>query len=325
MTTFHRYADVTAALADPRLVPVPAGPGRPGTMAWLRATVARFSAGDAHARRRALLESDLSALDPAALRTAAATAPGDPRHAVLRTLAAALGLAEPDAVAEAVTVAAGTYFGGEDPAADAAVAWLLPRMTRPGSGAPDGPGGGAGGPGGAGGQDVNHPAGEGDLPGDPVPTGGTADADTLEVAANRIGLLIQACDATAGLIANARRTGTGTRSADGSGPHVGVDDLLRETLRHDPPVPVTRRVAAADTEIGGVPVPAGTPVTLDIAAANRDPALFADPDTFDPARRGPDPLTFGGAPRVCPARAHALALAAGVLEGARTPSERTPS
>ncbi|MGY0235511.1 cytochrome P450 [Longispora urticae] len=315
MTTFHRYADVTAALADPRLVPVPVGPGRPGTMAWLRATVARFSSGDVHARRRALVESDLSALDPAALRTAAATAPGDPRHAVLRTLAAALGLAEPDAIAEAVVVAAGTYFGGEDPAADAAVAWLLPRMSPPGSGTPTGTGG-AGGPGGAGGQDANHPAGEGDLPGDPAPTGGTADADALEIAANRIGLLIQACDATAGLIANARRA---------AAPGTAVDDLFRETLRHDPPVPVMRRVAAADTEVGGIPIQAGTPVTLDIAAANRDPDLFTDPGTFDPARRGPDPLTFGHAPRVCPARAHALALAAGVLERTRTPSERTPS
>ncbi|MFE7594872.1 hypothetical protein ACFU6K_36260, partial [Kitasatospora sp. NPDC057512] len=52
-TTFSRYDDVTAALADPALVPppaaapAPAAPGAPGgvpgTVAWLRSAVARFS------------------------------------------------------------------------------------------------------------------------------------------------------------------------------------------------------------------------------------------------------------------------------------------
>src|SRR5258705_10112305 len=122
---FHRYADVMAALADPHLVPPPADSGPPGGVAWLRATVARFSAGDIHARRRALVQADLARLDPAALRRAAASAPdGDVRLSVVRTVADCLGLPEPDAVAEAVTVVAGTYFSsGDDLDADAALAW----------------------------------------------------------------------------------------------------------------------------------------------------------------------------------------------------------
>ncbi|WP_412539282.1 cytochrome P450 [Longispora sp. K20-0274] len=353
MITFHRYADVTAALADPALAPPPAEPGPPGTMAWLRATVARFSTGEAHARRRALVEADLARLSPPALRTAATSdntdasgrraSSAEPRHVIVRTLAAALGLAEPDAVAEAVALAATTYFGGEDPAADAAVAWLVPRMTpiQAGPAAPDVA------------PDLALDAGAAsDLDADPA-------ADPLEVAANRIGLLIQACDATAGLVAHARRAaGTdvwrpvGGRPDRLAGTHVGdidgadpgrsaedvfgrvdradpgrlgdadtdpagaLDGLLREVLRHDPPVRVMRRVAVADTRIGGVDIPAGQLVILDIAAANRDPEVFADPDVFDPARGGPDSLTFGGAPRLCLGRAHALALAAGVLAGA---------
>ncbi|MFD0412201.1 hypothetical protein ACFVHV_43615, partial [Kitasatospora sp. NPDC127116] len=56
--TFSRYDDVTAALADPALVPPPAGPAvprapgaAPRTVAWLRSAVARVSCGEPHARR----------------------------------------------------------------------------------------------------------------------------------------------------------------------------------------------------------------------------------------------------------------------------------
>jgi cytochrome P450 len=53
-------------------VPDPGPPGPYGTMAWLRATVSRFANGETHARRRALVEALLADLDPAELREAAA-------------------------------------------------------------------------------------------------------------------------------------------------------------------------------------------------------------------------------------------------------------
>jgi cytochrome P450 len=52
-------------------VPDPGPPGPYGTMAWLRATVSRFANGETHTRRRALVEALLAGLDPAELRQAA--------------------------------------------------------------------------------------------------------------------------------------------------------------------------------------------------------------------------------------------------------------
>jgi cytochrome P450 len=54
-------------------------------------------------------------------------------------------------------------------------------------------------------------------------------------------------------------------------------------------------------------------VVLSLAAANRDPDHTRDAERFDPARR-PRSLTFGTGPRACPGSAHALSLAAGVLD-----------
>ncbi|WP_433541875.1 cytochrome P450 [Streptosporangium sandarakinum] len=74
-----------------------------------------------------------------------------------------------------------------------------------------------------------------------------------------------------------------------------------------------RRVAVRQAAGG---VPAGTTVLLDVAAANRDPHVFDDPDRFRPGR-SPRHLTFGAGPRPCPAERIALALAAGVVEAVR--------
>ncbi|MEV4292325.1 cytochrome P450 [Nonomuraea bangladeshensis] len=60
--------------------------------------------------------------------------------------------------------------------------------------------------------------------------------------------------------------------------------VVEEVLRYDPPVQLTGRVALRDAELGGTPVPAGTAVVALIGAANRDPAVFPDPDHFDPGR-----------------------------------------
>jgi pulcherriminic acid synthase len=60
-----------------------------------------------------------------------------------------------------------------------------------------------------------------------------------------------------------------------------IDDAFAETLRHSPPVQMIMRQPSEDVEIQGVVVPAGSTVTCLIAAANRDPRKFADPDRFD--------------------------------------------
>ncbi|BBB00333.1 putative cytochrome P450 [Actinacidiphila reveromycinica] len=53
------------------------------------------------------------------------------------------------------------------------------------------------------------------------------------------------------------------------------------------------RTALEDTEIAGVPVPAGTSVAVSVPAANRDPALVEDPDRLDVGRRRSSHLAFG--------------------------------
>lgn len=106
----------------------------------------------------------------------------------------------------------------------------------------------------------------------------------------RITLLLQAHDATEGLVRNALRAAR---------PGEDVTKLLDRTLRDDPPLTVTRRL---DRETG-------EEVRIDLVAANRD---------------GEPHLTFGAGIRPCPAARHALALATGILE-ASPPFTATPT
>ena len=61
-----------------------------------------------------------------------------------------------------------------------------------------------------------------------------------------------------------------------------------EVLRFDSPVQRTARVARRPVEVAGAPVPAGQLVVLALAGANRDPAVFTDPQRFDVTRPDAD-------------------------------------
>ena len=63
-------------------------------------------------------------------------------------------------------------------------------------------------------------------------------------------------------------------------------------------------------ELGGIAMPPGTPVTLCIGAANRDPAQFADPERFDIGRTPNRHLAFGTGAHQC------AGMALARLEGA---------
>jgi len=78
-----------------------------------------------------------------------------------------------------------------------------------------------------------------------------------------------------------------------------VPAFVEEVLRHDPPAQVIQRTARTDIEIAGRVVPAGTHVSAIIAAANRDPLVFADSETFDIDREGQPHLGFGHGPHFC--------------------------
>jgi hypothetical protein len=75
---------------------------------------------------------------------------------------------------------------------------------------------------------------------------------------------------------------------------------VRELLRWEPPVPLLPRMARDGGVIAGVEVPPMSIVLGGIASANRDPARFADPDTFDIDRPDADVLTFGFGSKFCP-------------------------
>jgi cytochrome P450 len=66
-----------------------------------------------------------------------------------------------------------------------------------------------------------------------------------------------------------------------------VPAAVEEMLRYDSPVQLTARTATEDVEVGGRVIAAGQPVIVFIGGANRDPAVFDQPDEFRIGR--PDP------------------------------------
>ena len=56
------------------------------------------------------------------------------------------------------------------------------------------------------------------------------------------------------------------------------------------------------TPTRGVPLPQGARVKLNWTSANRDEAVFGDPDAFDPQHNAPHNLVYGTGPHVCPGR-----------------------
>lgn len=83
-----------------------------------------------------------------------------------------------------------------------------------------------------------------------------------------------------------------------------VTPFIEESLRMDPPLTFLLRQCKADVTIGGVDFDDGAHVAFGLAAANRDEAVFADPDRFDidrPNVRGH--LAFGDGPHICPGAA----------------------
>ena len=69
--------------------------------------------------------------------------------------------------------------------------------------------------------------------------------------------------------------------------------VVEETLRCDPPVQFDGRLCIESTEVAGARIEAGTFVLMLLGAANRDPAKFDDPETYDITRNDDRHLAFG--------------------------------
>ncbi|MGH8793378.1 MAG: cytochrome P450, partial [Stackebrandtia sp.] len=74
----------------------------------------------------------------------------------------------------------------------------------------------------------------------------------------------------------------------------GIASAVDEFLRYEPPFPrLQERYALQDVEIGGVTIPRGQPVVIDLTAANRDPDRFRRPSAFDVADADRGHVSFG--------------------------------
>jgi cytochrome P450 len=78
-----------------------------------------------------------------------------------------------------------------------------------------------------------------------------------------------------------------------------LPSAVEEMLRWWTPVMHFRRTATVDTELAGTKIRGGDKVIVWFSSANRDPVVFPDPDTFDPARSPNEHLSFGHGPHFC--------------------------
>lgn len=72
-----------------------------------------------------------------------------------------------------------------------------------------------------------------------------------------------------------------------------AEPAVEELLRYLSIIPLTLRVALEDVALGGEVIRAGETFVLSLAAANRDPAQFDDPDDLDVTRREGGQVAFG--------------------------------
>ncbi|MDB4902376.1 MAG: Cytochrome [Mucilaginibacter sp.] len=126
---------------------------------------------------------------------------------------------------------------------------------------------------------------------------------------NLIGLFIQCYDAGRGILTN---TLLNLVHYHNQKPHLAdIKKMVIETLRFDPPVHSTRRIAVKDILINGQHIKTGQSILIVMAAANLDQSIFKDPELHNPARNNNDQhLTFGIGAHNCLAKHLTIDMAA---------------
>jgi cytochrome P450 len=129
-----------------------------------------------------------------------------------------------------------------------------------------------------------------------------SDLSVSEVVSNAAVLLFGGIETTEGMIANAiwyllrHEDALAQVKSDGSLAEAAVE----ESLRLEPAAAVVDRYASADVTLGAAEIRRGDLVTVSLAGANRDPAMFAEPDRFDLHRpNGRQHLAFAIGPHFC--------------------------
>ncbi|WP_243714420.1 cytochrome P450 [Actinomadura bangladeshensis] len=123
-----------------------------------------------------------------------------------------------------------------------------------------------------------------------------------EVVANSAILMFGGIDTTEGMIANAalHLLGHPDQLRLVRDEPALLPAAIEESLRLEPSASVVDRYAVRDTALGGADVRAGDLVRVSISGANRDPAVFPDPDRFDVRRHNAaEHLAFAHGPHFC--------------------------
>lgn len=127
-----------------------------------------------------------------------------------------------------------------------------------------------------------------------------------ELTSNAAVLLFGGIETTEAMIANALlhllehpRQLALVRADDGADDTL-LDNAIEESLRLEPGAAVVDRYATRDTRLGPAEIRRGDLVTVSLAGANRDPAVFAEPDAFDVHRANSRlQLAFAHGPHYC--------------------------
>ncbi|MBZ0316132.1 MAG: cytochrome P450, partial [Anaerolineae bacterium] len=132
-------------------------------------------------------------------------------------------------------------------------------------------------------------------------------------AANLIGLMFQAYEATAGLIGNTLIAVREFGRPIFEHPHL-LPDFIQEVIRYNPSVQNTRRYLSEDVIIGGQAMRAGDTVIVVLAAANRDPQINPNPQQFQIGRPNRQYFTFGLGGHACPGAGVASVITQAAIE-----------
>jgi cytochrome P450 len=123
-----------------------------------------------------------------------------------------------------------------------------------------------------------------------------------ELVASMMMIANGAQETTAHLLSNSLitlRTHSDAMAALRANPDGLMATAVEEFLRYDAPVLSTARLVSTDTELGGKQVLAGERVFALLAAANRDPSVFTDPDSLDLTRKPNKHLAFSSGVHFC--------------------------
>jgi cytochrome P450 len=276
--TLRSATSIEAALADPALVVRPKHEPIPNILAGTRAgqifgNLARMTDGEAHAPRRAVVASIISSFDLDVVETAA-------RDSSIRLLAESTDLNDWAVNVSPYTL--GTILGidPENLPELARNAAAFARAISPGASAN---------------ETESGISGADELREIFARLAPTTGGDPEIWISNVIGLFFQSYDSMAGVLGNTLLFMQA---------HPDITDVrvaIRRTLHETPPIRNTRRFAAADTELGGTLIAAGSSLLIDLESAMK--ATGSGPS-----------LGFGAGPHACPGQVIAFTIAAAAVE-----------